>query len=373
MNYLYTKHLGGHILRYFNLRQYFFFLCGLTLMISCNGDDDEGTCGSRCSQEQICVEGNCQCPENREACRQSCCPPNQICCTNPHGGATCCDPDQIYHQIDILWVVDDSGSMCEEQDNLTRNISSFINRLAESNVHFRLAVVTTDVQNRQGQFNDTPARTASTVCEIPPNTSDCTTVFSPIIDSDDYLVDRSDLFEELKIDDLIRDFRCIATVGTEGDGFEKGLMSAQMAMENNYGFLREEAHLAVIFLSDENDCSDNYALPRTNGYECEWRSDELVPVRDYADFFKGLKENPSKIVAAGIIASDDGIRYEEPDPVQPTCSVEGQGDAFSGYRYQEFIELFGDNGIYENICQPEYDESLIRIADKVLWSMGIDN
>lgn len=288
---------------------------------------------------------------------------------------------EAFTLIDILWVIDNSGSMCEEQDNLTRNFENFIEGMTDLNARFRLAVVTTDMEdkeakqpprpNHKGKFQNSPARTANNVCEIVPNTSDCPMELPFVIDSDNYLITPGDYAGERRTADLHRDFRCIATVGTEGDGFEKGLMAAKSALSeellstHNAGFLRDDAYLVIVFLSDENDCSDNYALPRQNGNECEWRRDELVPVQEYADFFKSLKDDPDKIIVAAIVAPDNEVRFDSPDPVEPSCAIHGQGEGFSGYRYEELVGMFGDNGVNEDVCKAEFDKALDAIKDRV--------
>ena len=57
---------------------------------------------------------------------------------------------------------------------------------------------------------------------------------------------------------LQSDFACLALTGIDGDPVEMGLESMKSGLENNQvdNFLRENAFLAVIFVSDENDCSD---------------------------------------------------------------------------------------------------------------------
>jgi len=55
-------------------------------------------------------------------------------------------------------------------------------------------------------------------------------------------------------------FRCIAAVGARGCGLEQPLESMKRALidqagTENAGFLRPDAHLAVIVISDEDDCS----------------------------------------------------------------------------------------------------------------------
>ena len=46
--------------------------------------------------------------------------------------------------IDVLWVIDDSATMYEEQDLLTSSADAFIGFVSNSGVDFRLALVTTD-------------------------------------------------------------------------------------------------------------------------------------------------------------------------------------------------------------------------------------
>src|SRR5437868_2296854 len=47
-------------------------------------------------------------------------------------------------QIDVLWVIDNSGSMAPFQTNLTSNFNSFISNMNTKGYDFRLAVTTSD-------------------------------------------------------------------------------------------------------------------------------------------------------------------------------------------------------------------------------------
>ena len=65
-------------------------------------------------------------------------------------------------KLDILFVVDNSGSMCEEQVNLGENFRAFASFLYEDlgdNADYRLAVTSTDLrtQGQGGNFLNTPA------------------------------------------------------------------------------------------------------------------------------------------------------------------------------------------------------------------------
>ena len=48
-------------------------------------------------------------------------------------------------EVDILWVVDDSPSMAEEQARLADAFGDFIVNLEETNIDFRIGVVSTDM------------------------------------------------------------------------------------------------------------------------------------------------------------------------------------------------------------------------------------
>src|SRR6476661_1736301 len=47
-------------------------------------------------------------------------------------------------KIDVLWVVDNSGSMATSQQNLANNFPSFIQKFQEKAYDFQMGVVTTD-------------------------------------------------------------------------------------------------------------------------------------------------------------------------------------------------------------------------------------
>ena len=183
-------------------------------------------------------------------------------------------------KVDYLFVIDDSGSMCEEQDNLARNFARISAQIAQTD--YRIAVVSADLYaDDAGQFLVRPAAPVPSLnCTDEngnpqaPNTADCSELvqsgLKPILKPDD-----------IAQDDLATAFRCLATLGTSGDGFEKGLEAMRTALwcggpnADKFGaccadgkydpqcngsaglpeFLRPDASLVVAFISDENDCS----------------------------------------------------------------------------------------------------------------------
>lgn len=122
-------------------------------------------------------------------------------------------------QADVLFVVDDSASMVEEQTRLAGNFASFIDAIGGTEADWHLGVVTTDVSGpdagllRGGVLDpETPDLGASAVEAL--------------------------------------------TVGAAGSRDEQGFEAVRLAFDGrNPGFLREGARLNVVFFSDEDDVS----------------------------------------------------------------------------------------------------------------------
>lgn len=300
------------------------------------------------------------------------------------------------NKIDILWVVDDSPSMCEEQAALTDNFRTFITGLTEINADFHLGVITTDMAVDNGRLQSAPGDPGSCQfalqLECPPSTG-------PVLDSAAYQLNPADPTAGLDVDALFEDFRCIATVGTDGTGFEKGLDAVARALSSdlrdtvNAGFRREEAWLAIIFVTDENDCSDEGRLDFPTGDACEWWRDQLTPVSFFADFLDSLPgtDGGVRLLVAGIIGpdtlppcdgaddcpagyvcTDNACRVVEPE--QPAASCTGlYGRAFAGYRYAELIDHFADDdrGVEADICNDDFTVALDNISRVIRENLAV--
>lgn len=173
--------------------------------------------------------------------------------------------------VDIVFVIDNSGSMRDEQENLARNFDRFIDVIAGSSLNYRLAVVTTDLGDQLDQPTAGPEWAG---------------FVDPVVDQSNptRVVDFSDRSGCRRLDtvqhgcfrpasgnrwlDSERDSaRAIvdafageaSQVGTCGSGAERGTEAMLAALENtqpgrcNEGFLRDEANLVVVFVTDEDD------------------------------------------------------------------------------------------------------------------------
>lgn len=135
-------------------------------------------------------------------------------------------------KADILFVIDNSCSMIDEQAGMADNAENFIDDLMGAGVDFEISVITTD---------------------------------SPIPVSDPITPDSRDPAKEFS-DAVLR--------GNSGSAFEMGQEMAKQALEPFRGMVqtREDAALSVVVVSDEDDFS-----PLT----------EL----EYNDFFLSIKED----------------------------------------------------------------------------------
>lgn len=317
-------------------------------------------------------------------------------------------------KIDLLFVIDDSGSMCQEQRALTTAFADVVE--AFTNIDYRIAVVSTDLQaETRGQFLAKPAPAIAPLnCldmdeePIVPNTADCAALYETLADP---AIVRADQVPDDAT--LAQWFRCNTTLGTDGDGFEKGLGAVVLATQctgpnaDRFAacctadgafdptcqqggpapqFLRPDAQLAVVFVTDENDCTDASALPALSPYpicradfgdeipaeyathcgadvtqrecfrrdcpdldregcrldrcvisrrdnsNCEWNRETLIPTEAVAQALRGLKRNPSDVAvwayAAPDVFTEAGapIRFDagEPDEmcVEPLDDIE---------------------------------------------------
>lgn len=191
-------------------------------------------------------------------------------------------------QIDMLFVIDNSGSMCQEQDALARAFDLISGPLQAFD--YRIAVTSTDaITDQPGLYLDEPAPAVPSLnCRdaddepFTPNTADCGVVLQGLADP---AIIRADAVADEAM--LQAWFRCLATLGTGGDGFEVGLATAVRATRcdgPNAGrfiaccdgatfdpdcsqpgpapdFLRPDAQLVLVFLTDEDDCSSGAQVP----------------------------------------------------------------------------------------------------------------
>jgi len=214
--------------------------------------------------------------------------------------------------IDILFVVDNSGSMQPHQEALAANFARFMDivdplpneRGEPGEVDYRLAIATTDTDTQAGKLQGNPA-----VIQPGPGALDA--------------------------------FRKNVIVGTNGAAREQGLRAAEFALEaagklkdgnGKKAFMRDNAFLYVIFVSDEDDKS-------------------FGEVRYYQRRFESLKGvgNENTVLASAIAG-----------PVPDGCLIGDKPAAEPGERYLELAKLTG--GVLGNLCTTDWAATLRELA-----------
>ena len=305
-------------------------------------------------------------------------------------------PDAV--QTDILFVIDDSGSMSQEQANLRNNLSAFIDALVASPVQndFRIGVTSTSVEEFTANGSTAQAYGAGPAAGVPYPDGAIVAVRQQAGGA----VTPGDLVYDLATDpatlgwggprilgkgdgsatalaDLARDFKANVLLGVDGSGKEQPFRAARLALTDrlldaNAGFLRPGARLAVIIVSDEDDCSDTADPQRslTNG-QChdpdrKFATPPLMDrVEDFASFLFGPIDGELRDVVVGVIA---GFGPSPADPavlVPQLCSTAGAGQAFdTADRYAALQSNVGAARMkVGSICDASFADTLRGFAE----------
>ncbi|MCK5688647.1 VWA domain-containing protein, partial [Myxococcota bacterium] len=235
---------------------------------------------------------------------------------------------------DILLVVDNSGSMADEIDELRNNLGIFVDELAKAEMDFHLAVITPDIECNVPEQDCVNGPTSYGCCNRNPTLceeSDSDTDSDDLIDfsncdggrlrsSDGQAPFYKGRPEEGGRDAWVTDLAATVTaLGLKGSGYEATFEAVRRAVacagdsvvdcpeENitqiNQGFLRDDADLVVIFLTDEDDCSavsaDAYYRPLAPWSESDQSVRFCSPDSCYAHY--------NALSDGGNDSDDDGI------------------------------------------------------------------
>lgn len=242
--------------------------------------------------------------------------------------------------VDVLFVVDNSGSMGEEQSNLSRNFASFISSAATWDSDFQLGVVTTQItgsvsdptggSRQPGQLIGnprivtprTPSYSSAFQRNVRVGTGDPGSAESGLESARLALTDPNITDLSAPCDaDCVEPYMCVA--GTDG---------ASRCGGYNRTFLRDDASLEIVFVSDEEDQS-------------------RATVEFFVDFFRNIKGvfNDALFHASAIVGPRGGC-------------TSSNGDAEAGARYIAVAEATG--GIVRSICDSEFSASLREIGNR---------
>jgi hypothetical protein len=205
--------------------------------------------------------------------------------------------------LDVIFVVDNSGSMNLFQNQLASQMSAFITIFNASGADYHLSVITTDELR-----------------------------FIPF-----------DHFSWIDItypDPVWWMENVISQVTVSGSGMEKGIAMAKLALEDEASrgesFWRDEATLVIIYVSDEEDHS-------TGGWNA------------YTSFFDNLKATPDLQRHFAVIGDyPSGCQYQ---------SAFGTRTIQFGNGYYNMTNLY--NGAWYSICALDWGQQMQNLANTV--------
>lgn len=218
--------------------------------------------------------------------------------------------------VDILFVVDDSGSMGVHQQNLTANVGRFISAFtSRAAIDYHIGVVTTSMGGQGsigccGRLVGSPAYVQKSTPNI--------------------------------VRALSRNLRVGTNGSTTEESFSPVLAALTPPLVNgvNAGFYRQSAHLAIVFLTDAEDQSS-------------------IDTDDFYDRLVALKGRPEKIISYGVIVPSNVYDCDR-----------DERDVFPD-RIESFLGKVANAGHNEfSLCDPTFGDRVAEIADSLVRYIG---
>ena len=326
----------------------------------------------------------------------------------------CCDAAN--GELDVLLVVDDSGSMREEQELLVREFPRLARVLASGDrdgdgiqdfpalQSVQLGVISTDLGSGAAMVR---------TCE-------------PGFGQDGILIGGAgsniatyNASDPGSLDDFVTQVSSTATLGTAGCGYEQPLEASLLALSTpatmpaspigyegrtghalgaNAGLLREHSMLAIVYVTDENDMSvaDAAVLsgsdprfgsipPNQRAFVLEDDASAILPISRYVSNMSALRDDPRDLIFAAVTgipmdvspdaahpdfaglrsSPDMNFRVDESgSSALPACSsMNGVAHPSRRFVYAaEGLEAAGANTVLTSICEADFQ----RLLDGIL-------
>ncbi len=288
-------------------------------------------------------------------------------------------------QTDILFVVDDSNSMSEEQEGVARELPTFVEILqtgAGVQQNLRVGLVNTSVYSAffgnsllltkypQGGWLRPFSAADGGVGGGERWLSDPDPEIVPRLAASIRALGINGSFQETPFE--------AARIALTGTGFWTKLPDGG---NPNAGFLREGARLLVVAVSDEDDCSEISHDPPTvvftnaQGQDfCTLNENQLTPVGDYVTAFTSLDDGKGqgrhREILWGAIApvarsnkEAQGVQGALGDGGSIIQNVDCPTSGGPGYRHRAMALAFDPTLTnLDSVCLPDYHNALVSIA-----------
>jgi hypothetical protein len=211
-------------------------------------------------------------------------------------------------RVDVLFVVDTSGSMIDDQATLAHNLPELFNQLLQSGTDFHVGVTTADM------YNDGPG-TRGRLHQV----------------GEHRFVDNG-------TPEPLATFTGMTTFA-QGDSSELGRTPAFTLLElkrnhpKNRGFYRDDADLHVIFVTDDFDESDQ----------------DHLSTADFLTWLDNLKQPPLDALVHAII-----------DPPGYFDACNASENSRDGDDYAYYAEATG--GLQQCICEPDWGPFMTEVG-----------
>jgi hypothetical protein len=225
------------------------------------------------------------------------------------------------HDVDVLFVLDDHPSMSPKQAALTARfaeLSSMIDKFAVDSRagHYHFGVITGDLGAGAytigaGQCHPGGDRAALQALgnRAPPSCQ--APVGSAWIDLDQIHATNNLPSGQ----DLATTLGCMASVGDTGCGYQSMLESAYLALHDpppvNVGFLRPNSAVAIVFVTDRDDCSAPPASDVFDPANAQYGALQWYRCAEFGIVCNGQSPpyGPSSGPLAGCVPAPDGLLY----------------------------------------------------------------
>lgn len=219
------------------------------------------------------------------------------------------------NKVDILWIVDNSSSMQKHQERLNEQIPQFVQKLNTLKLDYHIGVVTTSM----GSSAATGGK---------------------LIGSPKYLTQKTSQLESKLTERML--------AGEDGSNLEQGLSSMETVLSSDYlagegkGFLRSDALLVVIALSDEDD------------FSVSDRNTSLTRYSSFLDTLKPAYEDGTKAWLMNFIGvlslSSQCLSYNDYSSV--------------GNRYLDLVDYSG--GVKSSICTSNFSTAVSNVRARII-------
>ena len=332
-------------------------------------------------------------------------------------------PTLAPNELDLLLVVDNGTSMISEQRRLVDALPGLVSALAEGKLGDETFESFTDIH--VGVISTDMGTGGVTVpgCASPDFGDDglLSLEGNDAVEgcmADGYpgvlaFMSASTTPSPVEVAGFAADVACVSDLGGDGCGFPSTLEATLKALSpvsradfhdgtgghadgENAGFLRDDAMLLVIVVSNEDDCSardpqlydpgsETYAGTPLNR-RCGVLTDALQPISRYVEGLVSLKDPRALVFAtvAGIPADLAGadtvtvLADERMDAIadpaddtrpRPSCNLPGVGEAEPPRRLVSTAAGLGERGAHtelQSLCQEDYSVALDAIAARVI-------